>query len=102
LTLIPPTRHPLTAGLEIPVMIAASRAAMRVGRGRLVGMSAVLITVSFCLLPFAASQAALLGLSALNGIWQDVALSIPMVMIQDEIPAGLGISSSLYGAGRRR
>lgn len=88
----------LTAALEIPVMIAAGRIAMRIGRGRLVGMSAVLATVSFCLLPVAASWAALLGLSAFNGIWQGVALSIPMVMIQDEIPAGLGIASSLYGA----
>jgi SET family sugar efflux transporter-like MFS transporter len=88
----------LTAGLEIPVMIAAGRAAMRVGRGRLVGMSAVLATVSFCLLPMVASPAALLGLAALNGIWQGVTLSIPMVMIQDEIPGGVGISSSLYGA----
>lgn len=88
----------LTAGLEIPVMIAAGRAAVRVGRGRLVGMSAVLATVSFCLLPLAASPAALLALAALNGIWQGVALSIPMVMIQDEAPGGVGLSSSLYGA----
>ena len=88
----------LTAALEIPVMIAAGRAAVRVGRGRLVGMSAVLATVSFCLLPLAASPAALLGLAALNGIWQGVALSIPMVMIQDEVPGGVGLSSSLYGA----
>lgn len=88
----------LAAGLEIPVMIAAGRAALRVGRGRLLGMSAVLATVSFCLLPVAGSPAALLGIAALNGIWQGVALSIPMVMIQDEAPGGLGISSSLYGA----
>jgi len=54
--------------------------------------------VSFCLLPLAASPAALLGISALNGIWQGVALSIPMVMIQDEAPGGVGLASSLYGA----
>lgn len=88
----------LAAGLEIPVMIAAGRVGVRVGRGRLVGVSAVLATVSFCLLPLAASPAALLGLAALNGIWQGVALSIPMVMIQDETPGGVGVSSSLYGA----
>jgi MFS transporter, SET family, sugar efflux transporter len=88
----------LAAGLEIPVMIAAGRVGLRVGRGRLVGLSAALATVSFCLLPVAASAAALLGLAALNGIWQGVALSIPMVMIQDEVPGGAGTSSSLYGA----
>ncbi len=88
----------LAAGLEIPVMVAAGRAGLRVGRGRLVGLSAVLAAVSFCLLPLAASAVALLGLAALNGIWQGVALSIPMVMIQDEVPGGTGTSSSLYGA----
>jgi len=88
----------LAAGLEIPVMIAAGRAGLRVGRGRLVGLSAVLATMSFCLLPLAVSPAALLGLAALNGVWQGVALSIPMVMIQDETPGGVGVSSSLYGA----
>jgi MFS transporter, SET family, sugar efflux transporter len=88
----------LTAAVEIPVMIAAGRVGVRVGRGRLVGISAVLATVSFCLLPLVASPAALLGLAALNGIWQGVALSLPMVMIQDEAPGGVGISSSLYGA----
>jgi MFS transporter, SET family, sugar efflux transporter len=86
------------AALEIPVMIAAGRVATRVGRGRLVGVSAVLATASFCLLPLVASPAALLGIAALNGIWQGVALSLPMVMIQEEVPGGVGVSSSLYGA----
>jgi SET family sugar efflux transporter-like MFS transporter len=88
----------LTAVLEIPVMIAAGRIAERVGSGRLVGMSAVLGTVSFCLLPLATSAGALLALAALQGIWQGVALSIPMVMVQDETPSGVGTSSALYGA----
>jgi SET family sugar efflux transporter-like MFS transporter len=88
----------LAAGLEIPVMIGAGRVAMRVGRGRLVGMSALLAVVSFCLLPVAATSVALLGIAALSGIWQGVALSIPMVMIQEEAPGGVGTSSALYGA----
>jgi MFS transporter, SET family, sugar efflux transporter len=88
----------LTAGLEIPVMIVVGRATRRFGRGRLVGMSAILATASFCLLPLAASAAALLALAALNGIWQGVALSIPMIMVQDETSGGVGVSLALYGA----
>lgn len=88
----------LTAGVEIPVMIAAGRLARRVGRGRMVGMSAVVAAMSFCLLPLAVSPAALLALSALIGIWQGVALSIPMIMVQDEAPGGAGTSFALYSA----
>jgi SET family sugar efflux transporter-like MFS transporter len=88
----------VTAGLEIPVMIAAGRVASRVGRGRLVGVSAVVAAVSYCLLPLAASPAALLALAALIGLWQGVTLSIPMVMVQDEAPGGAGITTSLYNA----
>lgn len=88
----------LTAGLEIPVMIVAGRVAAPVGRGRLTGLSATLAALSFCLLGPASSPAELLALAALNGVWQGVALSIPMVMVQDEAPGGTGTSSSLYGA----
>jgi SET family sugar efflux transporter-like MFS transporter len=61
-------------------------------------MAAVVATVSFCLLPLASSPMALLALAAVNGVWQGVALSIPMVMVQDEAPGGVGTSSSLYSA----
>jgi MFS transporter, SET family, sugar efflux transporter len=88
----------LTAAMEIPVMIVAGRAAARVGSGRLTGASAVLAAVSYCLLPLAASPAALLTIAALVGVWQGVALSIPMVMVQSESPGGVGTASSLYGA----
>jgi MFS transporter, SET family, sugar efflux transporter len=88
----------LTAGVEIPAMIAAGRVAMRVGRGRLVGVSAVVAVVSYCLLPLAASPAALLALAALIGTWQGITLSIPMIMVQDEAPGGAGTTTSLYNA----
>lgn len=88
----------LIAGLEIPVMIIVGRVATRVGRGRLTGLSALAATVSFCLLPLAKSPAELLALAALQGTWQGIALSIPMVMVQEEAPGGVGTSLSLYGA----
>lgn len=88
----------LTAVVEIPVMIAAGRAARRLGSGRLVGASAVLAVLSYCLMAMATAPAALLGVAALTGVWQGIALSIPMVMVQQEIPGGVGVSSSIYGA----
>lgn len=88
----------LTAALEIPSMIIGGRLARRVGSGRLVGLSALVGVASFCLMPLAKSPAELLAVSVLFGLWQGVALSIPMVMVQNETPGGVGISSSLYGA----
>jgi SET family sugar efflux transporter-like MFS transporter len=88
----------LTAALEIPAMIIGGRVARRVGSGRLVGLSAVGAVASFCVMPLARSPAELLAVSVLFGLWQGVALSIPMVMVQNETPGGLGIASSLYGA----
>lgn len=88
----------LTAGVEIPAMILAGRAARRLGRGRLVGASAVLAVASYCLLAVVSTPAELLTAAVLTGVWQGVALSIPMVMVQQETPGGVGFSSSLYGA----
>lgn len=86
----------VTAAAEIPVMIVAGRIARRVGPGRIVGASAVGGIVLYALLPFAASVPALLAMAALNGVYQGVSLSIPMVMVQDEAPGGPGSSSALY------
>jgi len=86
------------AGLEVPVMIVAGRLAGRLGRTRLVIASALGATAFFCLLPLASSASALLGLQVLNAAWVGIALSLPMVMIQDEAPGGVGQSSSLYSS----
>lgn len=88
----------LTAVVEIPVMIVAGRAARRLGSGRLVGASAVLAVVSYCLMAVVSTPEALLAVAALTGAWQGVTLSIPMVMVQQETPGGVGVSSSIYGA----
>jgi SET family sugar efflux transporter-like MFS transporter len=88
----------LTAVVEIPAMILAGRPAARLGSGRLVGASAVLAAVSYCLMAVASAPEALLAVAALTGAWQGVALSIPMVMVQQETPGGAGVSSSVYGA----
>jgi MFS transporter, SET family, sugar efflux transporter len=88
----------LTALIEIPVMIVAGRMARRLGRGRLVGAAAALAIVSYSLTAVVSAPVALLAVSALTGVWQGVALSIPMVMVQQEMPGGIGVSSSIYGA----
>lgn len=86
------------AALEIPIMIAVARIADRFGKPRLVLASAVGATVFFCLLPLARSTVALLALQGLNAAWSAVALSIPMVMVQDEAPSGAGTASALYSS----
>jgi SET family sugar efflux transporter-like MFS transporter len=88
----------LGAALEIPIMIVAGRFAERFGRLRLVIASAAGATVFFCLLPLARSAAPLLALQVLNAAWSAVALSIPMVMVQDEARRGAGAASSLYSS----
>jgi SET family sugar efflux transporter-like MFS transporter len=88
----------LGAALEIPIMIAAGRFAERFGRLPLVIASAAGATVFFCLLPLARSAGPLLALQVLNAAWSAVALSIPMVMMQDEARSGAGAASSLYSS----
>jgi SET family sugar efflux transporter-like MFS transporter len=86
----------VTAAAEIPVMVVAGRTARKVGPGRIVGASAVAGIALYALVPFAASVPALLAMSALNGVYQGVSLSIPMVMVQEEAPGGPGSSAALY------
>jgi MFS transporter, SET family, sugar efflux transporter len=88
----------LCAGLEIPIMIITGRLADRVGKLRVVLAAAVVAVAFFCLLPLASSPLELLGLQVLNAVWVGVALSIPMIMVQDEAPGGAGASSSLYSS----
>jgi SET family sugar efflux transporter-like MFS transporter len=88
----------LGAALEIPIMIVAGRCAERFGRLRLVIASAAGATVFFCLLPLARSATPLLALQVLNAAWSAVALSIPMVMMQDEVRRGAGAASSIYSS----
>jgi SET family sugar efflux transporter-like MFS transporter len=88
----------LGAMLEIPVMIMAGRLADRVGKLRVTLAAAAGATVFFCLLPLATTAPALLALQPLNAAWTAVALSIPMVMVQQEAPGGAGASSALYGS----
>jgi len=87
-----------SAALEIPVIIVAARLANRFGKFRLVVASGVGAIVFFCLLPLATSAAQLLALQVLNAAWTAVSLSIPMVMVQDEVPSGAGSASALYSS----
>jgi len=88
----------LCAALEIPIVIVAGRIADRVGKLRVTLAAAAGATVFFCLLPLATTAPVLLALQPLNAAWTAVALSIPMVMVQQEAPGGAGASSALYGS----
>jgi MFS transporter, SET family, sugar efflux transporter len=88
----------LSAAMEIPVIVIAGRLADRIGKQRLLLAAAAGSMVFFCLLPLVTSAALLLALQVLNAAWTSVALSIPMVMLQDESPSGAGTGSALYSS----
>ncbi|MEU0947482.1 sugar efflux transporter [Streptomyces canus] len=86
------------AVLEIPLMITVGRLADRVGKVRVVAAAVVLAVIFFCLLPMAGSAPTLLALQVPNAVWIAVVTSIPMVVIQQEIPGGTGTVSALYSS----
>jgi SET family sugar efflux transporter-like MFS transporter len=86
------------AALEIPLMIVVGRVADRIGKLRLVAAAVLLAVVFFCLLPVAGSVPGLIALQVLNAIWTAVLASIPMVLVQQEVPGGTGAVSALYSS----
>lgn len=52
----------------------------------------------FALLPFAASGPSLLLLQVPNALWTAVLVSLPMVLVQREIPGGAGTAAALFSA----
>jgi SET family sugar efflux transporter-like MFS transporter len=88
----------ICAALEIPVMIVVGRVADRLGKRRVLLAAMAAAAAFFCLLPVARSAAALLALQVLNAAWVGIAMSIPMIMLQEEAPGGAGSSSALYSS----
>jgi SET family sugar efflux transporter-like MFS transporter len=86
------------AALEIPLMITVGRLADRVGKLRVVAAAVVLAVVFFCLLPVAGSAPVLIALQLPNAMWTAVVTSIPMVVVQQEVPGGTGTVSALYSS----
>ncbi|MFJ4871551.1 sugar efflux transporter [Streptomyces sp. NPDC088757] len=86
------------AALEIPLMIVVGRVADRVGKVRLVAGAVVLATFFFCLLPTAGTAPVLIALQLPNALWIAVIASIPMVLVQQEVPGGAGTVSALYSS----
>lgn len=86
------------AALEIPLMIMVGRLADRIGKLRIVAAAVVLAVVFFCLLPVAGSTTVLIALQVPNAVWTAAIMSIPMVIVQQEIPGGSGTASALYSS----
>lgn len=86
------------AALEIPLMITVGRLADRVGKVRVVAAAVVLAVIFFCLLPMAGSATVLIALQLPNAMWIAVITSIPMVVVQQEVPGGTGTVSALYSS----
>jgi len=88
----------ICAALEIPLMITVGRLADRIGKLRVVAAAVVLAVIFFCLLPVAGSAPVLIALQLPNAMWTAVLTSIPMVVVQQEVPGGAGTASSLYSS----
>jgi MFS transporter, SET family, sugar efflux transporter len=88
----------ICAALEIPLMITVGRLAERVGKLRVVAAAMVLAVIFFCLLPVAGSTPVLIALQLPNAMWTAAIMSIPMVIVQEEVPGGSGTASSLYSS----
>jgi SET family sugar efflux transporter-like MFS transporter len=84
------------AALEIPFMIVVGRFADRIGQTRIVAVAIMVAVGFFSLLPAATSVPALLALQVANAAWTAVLVSIPLVMVQHEVPSGPGGASALY------
>jgi SET family sugar efflux transporter-like MFS transporter len=88
----------ICAALEIPLMITVGRLAGRIGNLRVVAAAMVIAVIFFCLLPVAGSTPILIALQLPNAMWTAVIMSIPMVIVQQEVPGGSGTASALYSS----
>jgi MFS transporter, SET family, sugar efflux transporter len=84
------------AALEVPVLLSIGGRAERLGLWRLLIGAACCAILFFCALPLATTKAELLVLQIPNAIWTALALSIPVILLQNIVPAGRGTVSSLY------
>lgn len=84
--------------LEVGLMLLFGAIANRVGKWRLVVLATVCATVFFWAMPFAKTPLALLLLQIPNAAWTAVVLSLPVVILQDNLPGRPGAASAVYAA----
>jgi glycosyltransferase involved in cell wall biosynthesis/predicted MFS family arabinose efflux permease len=95
-TAVPGLLVGLAAAIEVPATTIIGARADRLGRSRVVLGAAVCAVLFFLALPFATTLPELLALQIPNAVWTSVALSIPVVMLQNDTRGGAGVASSLY------
>jgi SET family sugar efflux transporter-like MFS transporter len=88
----------ICAALEIPLMIVIGRVVDRIGKVRIVTAAVVIAFIFFCLVPVAGSMPLLLALQLPNAVWTAVIMSIPMLIVQQEVPGASGTASALYSS----
>ncbi|WP_213450437.1 sugar efflux transporter [Rhizomonospora bruguierae] len=88
----------LASALEIPIVLYFGAKADRIGRSRLVLIAVLCAVAFFVLLPMADSRWQLLALQVPNAMWVAIILSIPVVILQDEMPGRVGVASALYSS----
>ncbi|MGX7823950.1 MFS transporter [Actinokineospora sp. 24-640] len=89
----------LAAVIEIPATLLIGAHADRLGKSRILLASTVMAAVFFAVLPFATTLPMLLLLQVPNALWTAGVLSLPVIMLQDEMPDRLGAASALYASG---
>jgi SET family sugar efflux transporter-like MFS transporter len=89
----------VAAVIEIPATLLIGANADRIGKAKVLLGSVVLAVGFFALLPLATSLPALLLLQIPNALWTAGVLSLPVLMLQDEMPDRVGAASALYASG---
>ncbi|MFC5285740.1 MFS transporter [Actinokineospora guangxiensis] len=89
----------VAAVIEIPATLLIGANADRIGKAKVLLGSVVVAVGFFALLPLATSLPALLLLQIPNALWTAGVLSLPVLMLQDEMPDRVGAASALYASG---
>jgi len=86
------------SALEIPLILLFGMLANRLSKNTLLIFGAVNACLFFLLLSVSESILALILIQIPNAIWVSIALSLPIVMLQDELKQFHGMASSLFSS----
>lgn len=88
----------LGSALEIPLILLFGLLANRISKNTLLLFGALNACLFFALLSVSSSTLALILIQIPNAIWVSIVLSLPIVMLQDELQQFHGMASSLFSS----
>lgn len=86
----------LAAGLEIPIMLLASRFAKRIGKKPLVLFALLCAVVFYALMLVAEQRVYLLLIQVFNALYLGIIATLMMLWFQDLIPGRAGVATTLF------